>query len=167
MWEGACKINNSGKFIAIAVVYSWLVNSFVCRKSREGRVMKKIFYWLLYSLLVASLFLPVVTLARSIQHISSEPGVSIWINNENVGKTTKEENGLILKDILPEEHSPQCWGLFQWKIHRHCWQENYIRSSRWLFCEICLSETWTGWEVRFIAWWNHFAHCWFHKGRNS
>jgi len=67
--------------------------------------MKKIFYGLLYSLLAASLFLPVVTFAGSILHISSEPGVSIWINNENVGKTTKEENGLILKDIVPGEYS--------------------------------------------------------------
>jgi hypothetical protein len=82
-----------------------LVNSFVCRRNREDRVMKKIFYGLLYSLLAASLFLPVVTLAGSILQISGEPGVSIWLNNENVGKTTKEENGLIFKDIAPGEYS--------------------------------------------------------------
>jgi hypothetical protein len=82
-----------------------LVNSIVCKKNREDRVMKKIFYGLLYSLLAASLFLPVVTLAGSILQISGEPGVSISLNNEYVGKTTKEENGLILKDIAPGEYS--------------------------------------------------------------
>ena len=67
--------------------------------------MKGIFYGLLCSLLAVGLLLPQVILAGSILQISSEPGVSIWLNNENVGKTTKEENGLIIKGIAPGEYS--------------------------------------------------------------
>ncbi|UCD66273.1 MAG: PEGA domain-containing protein, partial [Deltaproteobacteria bacterium] len=67
--------------------------------------MKGIFYGLLCSLLAVGLLLPQVILAGSILQISSEPGVSIWLNNEYVGKTTKEENGLIIKGIAPGEYS--------------------------------------------------------------
>jgi len=65
----------------------------------------KIFHGLLGSLLAVSLLLPQVILAGSVLHINAEPGVSIWLNEEYVGKTTKEENGLIVKDIAPGNHS--------------------------------------------------------------
>jgi hypothetical protein len=67
--------------------------------------MKKIIYRLLFGLLAVSLFLPQVILAGSVLQISAEPGVSIWLNNEYVGKTTKEENGLVIKDLVPGEYS--------------------------------------------------------------
>jgi hypothetical protein len=67
--------------------------------------MKKIFYGLLCSLLTASLFLPQVLLAGSVLQISAEPGVSIWPNKEYIGKTTKEENGLVIKDLVPGEYN--------------------------------------------------------------
>lgn len=67
-------------------------------------MMKKILYRLLYSLLAAGLFLPQVIFAGSVLQISAEPGVSIWLNKEYIGKTTKEENGLIIRDLVPGEY---------------------------------------------------------------
>ena len=67
--------------------------------------MKKIFYGLLCSLLAASLFLPQVLLAGSVLQKSAGPGVSIWLNKEYIGKTTKEENGLVIKDLVPGEYN--------------------------------------------------------------
>ena len=67
--------------------------------------MKRIFCGLLFSLLAASLFLPQMTLAGSVLQVSAEPGMSIWLNKEYIGKTTKEENGLVIKDLVPGEYS--------------------------------------------------------------
>ena len=67
--------------------------------------MKKIFYGLLCSLLAVSLFLPQVLLAGSVLHISADPGVSIWLNKELIGKTTKEGNGLMVRDLVPGEYN--------------------------------------------------------------
>jgi hypothetical protein len=43
--------------------------------------------------------------AGSVLQISAEPGVSIWLNHEYIGKTTKEENGLVIKDLVPGEYN--------------------------------------------------------------
>jgi len=74
--------------------------------------MKNIFYGLMGGLLVASLFLPQVILAehagrttKSDLHVSAEAGMKIWLNKELVGDTTKEENGLVIKDLAPGEYS--------------------------------------------------------------
>ena len=67
--------------------------------------MKKIFYGLMSGLLVASLLLPQVILAGSVLHVSAEAGMSIWLNEEHIGKTTKEENGLVIKNLAPGEYS--------------------------------------------------------------
>ena len=67
--------------------------------------MKKIFYGLLCSLLAASLFLPQVILAGSVLHVNTDPGVSIWLNEELIGKTSKEEKGLVIKDLVPGEYN--------------------------------------------------------------
>ena len=53
----------------------------------------------------SSLFLPQVLLAGSVLQKSAEPGVSIWLNKEYIGKTTKEENGLVIKDLVPGEYN--------------------------------------------------------------
>jgi hypothetical protein len=70
--------------------------------------MKKIFYGLLSGFLLASLLLPQVILAvheASVIHVSAEAGVDIWLNNKLVGKTTKKENGLVIKDLAPGEYN--------------------------------------------------------------
>ncbi len=67
--------------------------------------MKKIFYGLLSSFLVAGLLLPQVILARSVLHVNTDPGVSIWLNEELIGKTSKEEKGLVIKDLVPGEYN--------------------------------------------------------------
>ncbi len=53
----------------------------------------------------SSLVLPQVILAGSVLQKSAEPGVSIWLNKEYIGKTTKEENGLVIKDLVPGEYN--------------------------------------------------------------
>ena len=67
--------------------------------------MKKVFYGLLWGVLAASLLLPQVILAGSVLHISAEPDVSIWLNEELIGKTSKEEKGLVIKDLVPGEYN--------------------------------------------------------------
>ena len=68
-------------------------------------MMKNVFRGLLCSLLVASLFLPQVMLAGSVLHVSTDPGVSIWLNEELIGKTSKEEKWLVIKDLVPGEYN--------------------------------------------------------------
>jgi hypothetical protein len=53
----------------------------------------------------SSLFLPQVILAGSVLQKSAESGVSIWLNKEDIGKTTKEENGLVINDLVPGEYN--------------------------------------------------------------
>lgn len=67
--------------------------------------MKNFFCGLLGSLFLVSLFLPQVLLAGANLQISAEPGVSIWLNGDLVGKTKSEENGLVIRDIAPGEYS--------------------------------------------------------------
>jgi len=67
--------------------------------------MKKIFYGLLSGFLVASLLLPQVILAGSVLHVNTDPGVTIWLNEELIGKTFKEEKGLVIKDLVPGEYN--------------------------------------------------------------
>ena len=68
-------------------------------------MMKNVFCGLLCSFMVASLFLPQVMLAGSVLQISADAGVEIWLNSEYIGKTSKEENGLIIKDLSPGKYS--------------------------------------------------------------
>jgi hypothetical protein len=48
---------------------------------------------------------PQVIFAGSVLQITAEPDVSIWLNNEYVGKTAKKENGLVIKDLEPGEYN--------------------------------------------------------------
>lgn len=66
--------------------------------------MKKSFWSVLYSVMAISMFLPQVIFAGSVLQISAEPGVSVWLNRELIGKTTKEQNGLIVGDLAPGEY---------------------------------------------------------------
>jgi len=66
--------------------------------------MKKIFLSMLCSVVVMSMFLPQNIFAGALLQINAEPGVSIWLNNELAGKTTREENGLIIADLIPGEY---------------------------------------------------------------
>ncbi len=51
-----------------------------------------------------SIFLPQNIFAGALLQINAEPGVSIWLNNELAGKTTREENGLVIADLAPGEY---------------------------------------------------------------
>jgi hypothetical protein len=63
--------------------------------------MRKVLLVLLSSILAIGFFMPQCISARSVVHINTEAGVSIWLNKELVGKTTKEESGLVIKDLEP------------------------------------------------------------------
>ena len=67
-------------------------------------VMQKSFLTLLCSLVIISMLLPQILFAGSLLQISAEPGVSIWLNKEFVGKTTEGQNGLVIADITPGEY---------------------------------------------------------------
>lgn len=67
--------------------------------------MRKVLLVLLSSILAICLFMPQFVFARSVVHVNTEAGVSIWLNNELVGKTTREEGGLAIRDLEPGEYS--------------------------------------------------------------
>ena len=67
--------------------------------------MKRKFWGLLYSLVVMSVFLPQNIYAGSTLQISAAPGVSIWLDKNLIGKTTKEQNGLVITDLAPGEYA--------------------------------------------------------------
>jgi hypothetical protein len=50
------------------------------------------------------MFLPQKIFAGSVLQITAEPGISIWLNNEIAGKTSKEEKGLVVTDLVPGEY---------------------------------------------------------------
>jgi hypothetical protein len=50
------------------------------------------------------LFLPQILFAGSVLQITSDPGVSIWLDKELIGKTTREQNGLVIVDLAPGEY---------------------------------------------------------------
>jgi len=66
--------------------------------------MKKIFLGVLFSVVVLSLLLPQIINASAVLQVNAEPGVSIWLNNELAGKTSREENGLLIADLVPGEY---------------------------------------------------------------
>ena len=66
--------------------------------------MKKSFLSVLYSIVVMNMFVPQIIFAGSLLQISAEPGVSIWLNREFSGKTTREQRGLVIADIKPGEY---------------------------------------------------------------
>lgn len=66
--------------------------------------MKKLVFCVLCAILVLPLFIVQNILAGSVLQISAEPGISIWLNKELVGKTTKEQNGLLISDLAPGEY---------------------------------------------------------------
>jgi hypothetical protein len=68
-------------------------------------MMKRKFWGLLYSLVVMSVFLPQNIFAGSTLQISAAPGVSIWLDKNLIGKTTKEQNGLVITDLAPGEYA--------------------------------------------------------------
>ena len=66
--------------------------------------MKKKLLSLLCSLVVISVFLPQNIFAGSTLQISAAPGVSIWLDKDLIGKTTREQNGLLITDLAPGEY---------------------------------------------------------------
>lgn len=66
--------------------------------------MKKTFWGLMVSLLLTVFFQPAEIFAESVLQITAEAGVSIWLNKELVGKTTMEQNGLVIADLAPGEY---------------------------------------------------------------
>ena len=66
--------------------------------------MKKVLLSVLCSVLVLSMFMPIKIFAGSVLQITAEPGISIWLNNEIAGKTSKEEKGLVITDLVPGEY---------------------------------------------------------------
>ncbi len=68
-------------------------------------MMKKIFLSLLCSLVVMSVFSAQNIFAGSTLQISAVPGVSIWLDKKLIGKTTREQNGLLVTDLAPGEYA--------------------------------------------------------------
>jgi len=66
--------------------------------------MKKSFLSVLFCMVVLNMLLPQIASAASVLQISTDPGVSIWLNNENIGKTTREQNGLVIEGLAPGEY---------------------------------------------------------------
>lgn len=68
------------------------------------RVVKKRMAQILLTLVVACLLLPQQISAGTVLQVNADPGISIWLNNEFKGKTTKEQNGLLIPDLAPGEY---------------------------------------------------------------
>jgi hypothetical protein len=67
--------------------------------------MKRIFIVLLAGFLAAVLFISGFAFAGSVLHVNTEPGVTIWLDNELIGKTTDDKKSVVLKDLEPGSHS--------------------------------------------------------------
>jgi len=65
---------------------------------------KKIFLSVLCSIAFLGMLLPQKIFAGAILQISTEPGVSVWLNKDFMGKTDAEQNGMVIKDLAPGEY---------------------------------------------------------------
>ena len=67
--------------------------------------MKKRLAILLICFVTAGILHAGVLFAGSLLQISAEPGISIWMNGQSMGKTGKEEQGMVLKGLPPGEYT--------------------------------------------------------------
>ena len=66
--------------------------------------MEKNYLRTLCIVVVMGLFIPRILFAGSVLQITTGPGVSIWLDKDFIGKTTKEQNGLLINDLAPGEY---------------------------------------------------------------
>ncbi len=68
------------------------------------RKKKGVWALIVCGLMVTGFFLPQQVSAETVLQVSAAPGVSIWLNRDLQGKTTKEQNGLVITGLAPGEY---------------------------------------------------------------